>query len=211
MIDLCHSRGVLTLVDGAQSAGVMDVNLPETGADFYALTGHKWLGGPEGVGALYVAEEALDALEPTFVGWRSCKFDSHGSPTGWEEGAARYEVATTPVPLLAAMRKALTIRRRHGTADDRFQMVLNNAARLRNGLANLPHVQCLSGAPPTSGLVSFTLYRGSNRQLCDQLESQQIVVRTISSPDCIRASVHYFTSEDEIDRLVAAVKETSEQ
>jgi L-cysteine/cystine lyase len=205
IIDLCHSRGVLALVDGAQSAGVLDLNLPASGADFCALTGHKWLGGPEGVGALFVTAEGLSRIEPTFVGWRSCKVDAQGIPSGWEEGAARFEVATAPIPLLGAMRKALAIRRRHGTAGQRFQLVLDNAARLSQALSELPQVQCLSGKTPASGLVSFTVEGASHRHLCQELENRQIIVRTIPRPDLIRTSVHYFTAEDEIKQLVAAL------
>jgi L-cysteine/cystine lyase len=211
IIDLCHSRGVLTLVDGAQSAGVLDLNLPASKADFCALTGHKWLGGPEGVGALFVTAEGLSRIEPTFVGWRSCKVDVRGTPSGWEEGAARFEVATAPIPLLAAMRKALAIRRRHGAAGDRYQLVLDNATRLIRALSALNTVQCLSSETPSSGLVSFTVEGFSHRRLCEELENRQIIVRTLPRPDCIRASVHYFSSEDEIDKLVAALADLTDQ
>jgi L-cysteine/cystine lyase len=205
IIDLCRSRGVLTLVDGAQSAGVLDLDLPASKADCYAVTGHKWLGGPDGVGALYLTDEAIERLEPTFVGWRSSKFDSHGAPSGWEEGAARFEVATAPFPLLAATRKAIYIRREHGTAGERYQLVLDNATRLRGALSALNGVQCLSSKAPTSGLVSFKVEGGSHRQICDELERQQIIVRTLPSPDCLRASLHYFTSEDEIKKLISVL------
>jgi L-cysteine/cystine lyase len=204
MVDLCHRRQVLALVDGAQSAGVLDLNIPDTAADFYAVTGHKWLGGPEGVGALYVAEDAVEKLEPTFVGWRSCKFDKHGNPSGWEAGATRYEVATAAVPLLSAMRKSLSLRRLHGTAAERYQLVLAHALKLRNAL-DLKQINYLSPQSPLSGLVSFTVEGASHSRLCAQLEAENIIVRTLSSPDCIRASVHYFTSDDDISKLAAAI------
>jgi L-cysteine/cystine lyase len=97
------------------------------------------------------------------------------------------------------------MRRQHGTPADRFQLILDNAARLRHGLSAISHVRCLSSETPTSGLVSFTVEGESNRRLCDELEKRQIIVRTISSPDCMRASVHYFSSEDEINQLVSAL------
>lgn len=205
IIDLCHSRGVLALVDGAQSAGVLDFSIADTAADFYAVTGHKWLGGPEGVGALYVAQDAVEKLEPTFVGWRSCRFDKHGNPSGWELGAARYEVATAAVPLLAATRKALALRHRHGTSFDRYQMVLANALKLRTALSAVEQIDCICPEIPASGLVSFTVDGLSHSRLCSELEAQQIIVRTLSSPDCIRASVQYFTTEEELRKLVSAV------
>src|ERR671932_359693 len=51
---LARDHGSLTLVDGAQSVGNIPVDVAETGADMYAFTGHKWVLGPEGAGALYV-------------------------------------------------------------------------------------------------------------------------------------------------------------
>lgn len=59
MSEICRKRSTLLLVDGAQSAGVIPLDLAKLDVDFYALTGHKWLGGPEGVGALYVSAGPL--------------------------------------------------------------------------------------------------------------------------------------------------------
>ncbi|MEB3190899.1 MAG: aminotransferase class V-fold PLP-dependent enzyme, partial [Snowella sp.] len=87
------------LVDGAQSAGSLPLNLTELGVDYYAFTGHKWFCGPSGVGGLYIAPQRLGELLPTYVGWRSIDYDSRGAMTGWTRDARRYEVATSPYPL----------------------------------------------------------------------------------------------------------------
>src|SRR6185437_9445498 len=65
-----RSKNAKLLLDGAQSAGVMPVDLTDLDCDFYAITGHKWLCGPEGVGALYIRRELIPELKPTYVGWR---------------------------------------------------------------------------------------------------------------------------------------------
>ena len=66
---LARARDVLTLIDGAQSVGNVPVDVPASGADMYAFTGHKWILGPEGMGALYV-RPGLDVFS-TNVGFFS--------------------------------------------------------------------------------------------------------------------------------------------
>ncbi|TMD29772.1 MAG: aminotransferase class V-fold PLP-dependent enzyme, partial [Chloroflexi bacterium] len=63
--DLAHARGALVLVDGAQAAGAIPVDVGALGADAYAVSGHKWLLGPDGLGALWAAESTIDRLRPT--------------------------------------------------------------------------------------------------------------------------------------------------
>ena len=65
---LAHDHGCWFHIDGAQSAGMIPVNLHATGCDSYATSGHKWLGGPHGTGVLYVRAERLDEVRPTEVG-----------------------------------------------------------------------------------------------------------------------------------------------
>lgn len=67
---LAHAHGALLLVDGAQSAGALNIDLHATGVDFFSTTAMKWLLGPAGVGFLYVAERHLDR-QPSTAGWVS--------------------------------------------------------------------------------------------------------------------------------------------
>ena len=71
LADLAHAHGAWLAVDGAQSVGAMPVAVGELGADFVAVSGQKWLLGPEGMGALYVGPGALDRARLTFAGWFS--------------------------------------------------------------------------------------------------------------------------------------------
>ena len=92
---VCHhypsNKPIQILVDGAQSAGLIPLNLPDTEVDFYGCTGHKWLCGPTGVGFLYVKENLETPLHPTFIGWRSLDFSKSGLP--FAQDGSRYEVA----------------------------------------------------------------------------------------------------------------------
>lgn len=198
---------VRILVDAAQSVGVLPLNLTDLGADFYAFTGHKWWCGPAGVGGLYVRPEARESLAPTFIGWRSITTNSSGTPIGWQPDGRRYEIATSAVPLYAGLRDAIALQSTYGTIAERYQQVCDRSTDLWQRLRDLPTVKCLRSTPPEAGLVSFQLESGNHNSLVQTLESKGIFVRTILDPDCVRACVHYFTTEAEINRLVEAIKE----
>jgi L-cysteine/cystine lyase len=193
------------LVDAAQSVGVLPLNLTELGADFYAFTGHKWWCGPAGVGGLYIKPEARDSLSPTFIGWRSITTNSSGKPIGWQPDGRRYEIATSAVPLYAGLREAISLHPTYGTIEARYQQICDRSAYLWQRLKELPNVKCLRSTPPESGLVSFQLASGSHSRLVQFLETKGFFVRTILDPDCVRACVHYFTTEAEMDGLVEAI------
>ena len=197
---------VRVLVDAAQSVGVLPLNLIESGVDFYAFTGHKWWCGPEGLGGLYVSAEALADLHPVFIGWRGIVTDANAKVLGWKSGSQRYEIATSAYPLYAGLRSAIALQHEWGTIEERYAEICRLSKYLWERLSELPAVECLRTSAPEAGLVSFRLTNGMpHKKLVDLLEKQGIMVRTILNPDCVRACVHYFTTEAEIDKLVGAI------
>lgn len=207
IVQLCHAQPkiVRVLVDAAQSVGMMPLNLTELEADFYAFTGHKWWCGPAGLGGLYVSPDAQVSLSPTFIGWRGIAVNSSGQQVGWMEDGRKYEIATSDYTLYAGLREAIACHQQWGTATDRYHRILQLSQSLWQKLSELRHVTCLRHAPPESGLVSFTVEGQSHPAIVQALEQQNLLVRTILDPDCIRACVHYFTSEAEIEQLVGAI------
>ncbi|MEG4419791.1 aminotransferase class V-fold PLP-dependent enzyme [Microcoleus sp. LAD1_D5] len=206
IVKVCHQTGVKVLVDAAQSVGVLPLNLIESGVDFYAFTGHKWWCGPEGLGGLYVSAEALADLHPVFIGWRGIVTDANAKVLGWKPGAQRYEIATSAYPLYAGLRSAIALQHEWGTIEERYAEICRLSKYLWQRLSELPDVECLRTSAPEAGLVSFRLSNGMpHKKLVDLLEKQGIMVRTILNPDCVRACVHYFTTEAEIDKLVGAI------
>lgn len=218
--DLCHNNAPHTrlLVDAAQSVGTLPLDqpgwrLPDTDVDFYAFTGHKWLCGPAGLGALYIRPEVVEETFPTYVGWRGVEVDDTANPTGWEKSGKKYEVATSDYGLWGSLRQAMAVQDSWGDAQARYDRICALSIRLWEGLRELPHVRCLlSDAPPPSGLVSFQLLGDDGQPdferhgaLAKQLESEKIYVRTLLSPNCLRACVHYLTMESEIDNLIARI------
>jgi L-cysteine/cystine lyase len=202
MVDIVERFGAQALVDGAQSAGVIAMDLSKTDIDYYAITGHKWLCGPEGVGALYIRQDRLTQLHPTFVGWRT-DMTAHG---GRVDGS-RFEVATTALPLLAGFRSALTFHRdKGGTPEEREQLIRQRSERLRRKLSAIaPNPRLITHADEGSGLTSFAVEGKKHSSIVHDLEAKHYLLRTIPTPDAIRASTHYFTSEADVDALVDAI------
>jgi L-cysteine/cystine lyase len=220
IVAACHrypsSQGkVRVLVDAAQSVGVLPLDLNALEADFYAFTGHKWWCGPTGVGGLYVRPEVLAELHPTFIGWRSITTDRAGQITGWQPGAQRFEVATSAVPLYAGLQAAIALHHQWGTTLERYQRLCQISQLLWERLSALDGIACLrTVAPPDAGLISFQVKRNpvaaTHCQLVEFLERRGLLVRTIASPSCVRAGVHYFTSDSEIEQLIAGILEFHE-
>lgn len=204
VIDAAHRHGALVLIDGAQSVGVLPVDLRELDADAYTVSGQKWLCGPEGTGALLVRTAALDRIAPTVVGWASVdtwELDGSFVPN---PDASRYEVGTRSRPLVAGFAAALRWLR-----DD---VGLPWAARRTAGLADrlrdrLPAAGAVVLTPDEhAGLVSFRLPLPPE-ELVRRLAGRGTTVRSIAGYDCVRASVGWFHTEDEIDELAGQVAE----
>lgn len=199
---IAHEAGAQVLVDGAQSAGVVDSEIVQSNCDYYAITTHKWLCGPEGIGALFIREDRLEELEPTFVGWRK---DMTGLFAKKPVDGSRFEVATAPFPLLAGFREAVAFHRRYGSALEQSRLILEGAAKLRAALAATGCVEVIDGTSASSGLVTFKVSGAEPGRVVSELESQNLMLRTIPGLNAVRASVHYFTTFEEIDALVSAI------
>jgi L-cysteine/cystine lyase len=212
IVQMCHAHPtqaepIQVLVDAAQSVGVLPLELDALRADFYAFTGHKWWCGAAGGGGLYVHPTALQRLSPTFIGWRGITKAVVGEPPLWKPDSRRYEVATSDYPVYGALKAAIATHHYWGTAAERYQRICQLSAYLWERLQALSQVECLRTAPPESGLVSFRLHhpQKSHADWVADLERQEILVRKIEDPDCVRACVHYLTLEEECDRLVEAI------
>jgi L-cysteine/cystine lyase len=212
IVEVCRNystgtKSLRVLVDAAQSVGSLPLNLTELGADFYAFTGHKWWCGPEGTGGLYVRPDALESLNPTFIGLRGLVTSEAGKPVGWKPDGRRFEVATSAYPLYAGLRSAIATHQQWGTPQERYEQICQMSEYLWQRLSQLDIVHCLRSSPPQAGLVSFVLTNGhSHKQLVESLEQQGFMLRTILDPDCVRACVHYFTQPAELDQLVEAIE-----
>ena len=204
---LARDRNTLTLVDGAQSVGNIPVSVPATGADMYAFTGHKWVLGPEGMGALYV-RPGLPVHSPN-VGYLSlpspADFDAAG---GYDlrPDARRFEASTMSPALAAGFAAAAEAVYERGEAG--FGGIKRRAGLLMDLLSKLPHVTLRSPRPARSGLVSFEIEGGVAKEAAERLLEKRFILRHIPDPNpYVRASTHLFNTDEELEALAKAVRE----
>jgi len=194
------------LVDAAQSLGSLPLEEAAHAADIYAGTGHKWCCGPEGLGAVLLSERTLAEARPTLIGWRTLA-DETMSGSRFHGDARRFEVATSCTPLFAGLDRSLSLLEAEGTAEQRLARIQHLSGRLWQGLQQLPGVRPLLEVPPPAGLVSFTLPGVDPAQVVKRLGEQTIWLRKLADPACLRACTHVTTTEEEVDRLLAALAE----
>lgn len=205
---LCREKGIKTLVDGAQSAGVLPLDLSKAGADYYACTGHKWLCGPEGVGFLFIDAAALECIEPIFAGWRGSKFGPLGEPLGWLDGAGRFESATAAFPLLSGLKEAIKVHNAFANQKARYELIKKNIECLKKRLSEIEGLKLLDSGS-LSGLLSFSIFGKDDMKLLTALEKRSFILRTIPNPPCLRVSLHYFSKPD-LEGFVESLTEYSQ-
>jgi L-cysteine/cystine lyase len=187
--ELKEVTGLPVLVDGAQSVGAMRVEAGE--ADFYAFSCQKWLCGPDGTGGLAVREpEALAVAAPSYLSQAGYE------PTGAfaaRAGATRFDSGWTPPPSLAGLDAALDV-----SPDGRFERASAMAARCHELVAERAEVVT---APGQGTLVSFRA-PGDSAELVLRLYERGVVVRDIPATGWIRVSCGWWTTDEELERLV---------
>lgn len=204
---LARERNVLTLVDGAQSAGNIPVDIPATGVDMYAFTGHKWLLGPEGMGGFYVRPGC--EVESTSLGYASLSdtFAFRAEGDYWEhlyEGARRFEASTMSPALAAGFAAATNAAYERGS--EGFAEIRRRADLLAGLLEELPRLKIRSPRPAHSGLMSFEISGIAAKEAAERLLEERFVVRFIPQPyPYVRASTHLFNSDEELEALAKAV------
>ena len=204
---LAREAGAVTLVDGAQSVGNIPVDVLSTGADMYAFTGHKWLLGPEGMGALFVRPDLPEEVHSVNVGYHSladpAAFDTSG---GYElrSGARRFEASTMNSALAAGFAAAAGATRERGEAG--LEGIRHRADLLLERLSELPRVTVRSPRPARSGLVSFEVEGVDSKEVVARLLDEEFVLRFTPEPrSYVRASTHLFNTEEELEALANAV------
>jgi selenocysteine lyase/cysteine desulfurase len=190
--ELQEATGLPVLADGAQSAGAIPVEATEV--DFYAFSCQKWLCGPDGTGGLAVREpEALAVAAPSYLSQDGYE------PTGLftpRAGAARFDSGWTPPPSLAGLDAALEV-----APEGRFERAAEMAARCRELVAERAEVVT---APGQATLVSFRA-PGDSGELVRRLNEQGVVVRDIPATGWMRVSCGWWTTDEELERLVDAL------
>ena len=198
---LARERGVLTLLDGAQTFGLMELDLSLLQPDFYAASGHKWACGPRETGVLYVRAGAQERVRPSVVSHHA---GAVGISRRLEALGQRDEAA------LIALGEALAFQERIGRA--RIQARARELAEaLMDGLRRLPGVQLWTHPDPQRSLavVSFLPAALDPQRLATVLyERDRIAGATRVGPDRpgLRFSPHVYNSHAEVERALGGLK-----
>jgi selenocysteine lyase/cysteine desulfurase len=193
-----RDAGAPVLLDGAQGLGAVPLDMTELGCDFYAASGQKWLCGPDGSGSLYVRPEVAETLDPPWPGYASLAEPGRPSELLPHPGARRFDMGVRPGPPTAWSLSALELLQEAG-----LDWVTGRAAESSERLAGMLGERGLEVAPRgRSTLVSWR--SESAEEDVQRLAAEGIVVRYLPGRDLVRASVGAWTSEEELDRLVAA-------
>ncbi|MFH5797738.1 aminotransferase class V-fold PLP-dependent enzyme [Haladaptatus sp. CMAA 1911] len=200
--DIAHDAGALVLVDAVQCPGQMATDVTEWGADFVAGAGHKWLLGPFGAGFLHVRDGAERHLNPAHIGYRSVE-DPNAEAYAYEPGAQRLEVGTVSPATYAGLGEAIDVIEEVGynTIENRIGELTD---RLKNGLVAADDARLLSPREYESGLVTFGVDDPDG--FVERLAREGIRIRSLPYPEnSVRASVHVFNTEADIDALLEYV------
>ena len=185
-------HGVPLLVDGAQGAGAIPVAVEELGADFYTVSAQKWLLGPASTGALYVAASRLEECRVAFPSYFSWKLPDYEL----RDDATRFEGSWTPPASIAGLLASLAFAAEAG--EERFARAREAAELCRALLAERGHEVVTE--PGQATLVSW---RGEETaETVARLAEQGVVVRDLPGLGLVRASCGFWTSDEDLQRLV---------
>ena len=208
---IAKEHGVYYLLDACQSVGQLRVDVREIACDFLSTTGRKYLRGPRGTGFLYARAATTADLHPPFVDVRAATWSATDTYQ-LRHDARRFEnwenYVAGRLGLGSAVDYALAV-----GIDTIHTRVCDLASRLRGALAGIAGITVHDKGRDRCGIVTFSHNRLDAEHLRDGLRAQHIntsFIRGSSTrldserrhlPDLVRASVHYFNTDGEVERL----------
>ena len=213
---MARDAGVLYLLDACQSVGQMPIDVKEIGCDILSTTGRKYLRGPRGTGLLYVRRDLIEQFEPPFLDFHAADwidkdtYEIRSDARRFENWEMYY---AGKVGLGVAIDYALS-----WGFDVTWSRIQSLASQLRSQLSKLPGVAIHDLGRERCGIVTFTVDGISAVEVRKKLATEKINVTVSSGEDnlldlasrdlsqLVRASVHYYNTEDEIQRFLSAVQ-----
>jgi cysteine desulfurase / selenocysteine lyase len=219
IIDAAHEAGALVMLDGAQSAVHLDIDVRELDCDFFAFSAHK-LYGPTGIGILYGKKELLESM-PVFQGGGEMIREVTFKKTSYNDLPYKFEAGTPNIADTIAFKAALDFTSKIGK--DKIRRHENELlAYATKELEKLPGLKIIGKAKEKVSLVSFIIEDMHPQDIGILLDNQGIAVRTghhctqplmdsFGIPGTVRASFAVYNTKDEIDELVAGLKKVIKQ
>jgi isopenicillin-N epimerase len=209
---LAHSHGALISVDGAQSFGVLPLDVRAAGIDHYAGPGQKWLLAGTGTGFSYFKQDLQDRVWPLYGHYDPAGTPEHGPGANPERvrSARRYERSgQINIPAALGVETAVDFQLSIGKANIEAR-ARQLGSRLRAGLKEIPGVRLWNSNDPriAANITSFALRDLPPATLVTALlDRERIQVRAakIGDVSAVRVSTHFYNSPEEVDRLLTAV------
>jgi cysteine desulfurase / selenocysteine lyase len=198
----CRERGIYFFVDAIQGLGVLPLDVGRLPIDFLSADGHKWLLGPEGAGLFYIRRDLVDLLHSISVGWKSVLNAADFSKTEFRlrPHAGRWESGTLNVGGISALGASIDLLLETGIqeiADRVLHLTDYFGDRLmRAGIV----VASSRMEPERSGIVSVECPPAALAKCMQACREDRIIINQRAGR--LRASPHFYNSEDDIDRLV---------
>lgn len=208
IIRRAHEVGAHVILDAYQSAGIVPLDVTALGVDFAVGGSVKWLCGGPGNGWLYVRPDLAERLEPTTTGWQA-----HESPFGFEEemryarGAARFLTGTPNVPALYAATAGYDLIEEIGVERIRANSLRQTELLLR--LADDAGIEVRSPRAPERRGGTVTVHVEDFHAVYTELAERQILCDFRPGAG-IRIGPHFFTSDAEIEHVIAQIVEIVE-
>jgi cysteine desulfurase/selenocysteine lyase len=214
---IAAKHGVLYLLDGCQSVGQMPVDVKAIGCDFLSVTGRKYLRAPRGTGFLYVKQEVQDKLKTMFIDGHSIEWINEHTyqPRG---DAKRFEFYEKNRGLILGLGKAVEYAL-HIRVEHTWQRISYLADLLRSALWEITGVTVHDTGDQLCGIVTFSILNINSEQVRQALAERKINVSVGTAkstllfmnkhqlPSVVRASVHYYNTELELEILCNAIRE----
>lgn len=219
LAEAAHARGVPILVDGAQSAPHIPVDVSAIDCDFFVFSGHKAL-GPTGVGVLYAKKRILDSMRPFFGGGGTVLEADRGGST-FNEAPWKLEAGTPSVADVLGLEAAIEFLEEIGMEEVRSHEARLTEAAL-GALARIPGLVLYGPETPErrTGVISFNLQGVRPLDLGRFLDERgiavrvgdhctQLLLRSMGVASTARASFALYNTEDEVALLAAALREAA--
>ncbi|MEC2076419.1 cysteine desulfurase [Metabacillus fastidiosus] len=214
---IAHENGAVMVVDGAQSAPHLKVDVQDLDCDFFAFSSHKMC-GPTGIGVLYGKKELLEKMEPVETGGEMIDFVGLYEST-WKELPWKFEAGTPIIAGAIGLGAAIDF-----LEDIGLDNILDHEHKLASyALERMSEIEGLTiyGPKERAGVVTFNIDDVHPHDVATVLDSEGIAVRAghhcaqplmkwLNVSATARASFYLYNTEEEIDKLVAGILKTKE-
>jgi L-cysteine/cystine lyase len=205
--ELAHARGAMVIVDGAQAAGAIPFRFDELGVDFYAVPAHKWLLGPEGMGALVVEPGAIERFVPGLAGGFSFELGSSVLDPVWWDDARRFESSNYHRPSIVGMARSLGWLSMYVGLEYVHRTGTARARATAERLGAIDGVTVVTPRERMATLVTFRISGWTAEAALDELGARVFAIaRTVPGMDAIRLSVGFFNTDEELERLAGIIE-----